>query len=862
MHRNARVILALFTLSWTAWPQPQQARAEYASNFDKLPDRVWVGPELWANRLQDWRIEEGELSCVAAEKNLPMRTVHLLTHSIGEETTSFEIETQIRFANPNAPVVAGFLLGAGASDLDYRAAALVHHAPGPSAGVFCGVDQNGAAVAAPYETKLDIASQAGEASDEIRTLKIAGTLEGDAWDVTVEGGSGATTLEIPREKLLGSVAFAVHSFEPIDGDLSFLSAKIDGYELEINKNRTAGPILSAQHTLHRGVLKLTAQLMPIGQSDNHDCYLQVERDGAWQTVATEPIAAPSYTAIFRVVDWDEGVDTPYRVLYQQRYTDGSREDFAFKGVVRKNPVDKEEIVVAAFTGNHNTRAGVDGQHYSWTTNDLWFPHNDIVNAVQYHKPDLLFFSGDQVYEGASPTRADRSGRPSSYLDYMYKWYLWCWAYRDLARDVQCIAVPDDHDVFQGNIWGQGGRFAKADHDGGYMMPPDWVNMVQRTQCGNLPDPYDAAPADQGITVYYTDLDIGRLGVAVIEDRKFKTGPNNFVPPTKTGRPDHVNDPNFDPQTADLPGAKLLGERQLTFLEDWVQDWRGVNMKTVVSQTGFAGLATHHGAGLQFLLADYDSNGWPQSGRRRALEAFRKGYVFMIGGDQHLATITHHGVDDWGDAGWAFVVPSIANFYPRAWMPSQEPHKKFEGLQPYTGEYRDGFGNPIAVYAHTNPGESTGREPAALHDRMPGYGITRFNVEGRTITMECWPRYVDPSDPSTGDQYAGWPRTISQRDNYARKPWGHLPLIEVRGAEQPVVSIYRAAGDGQMFDAENHVFSIRLSEPSFTAPVFEAGAYAVRITSEDGRTTTLLNVSATEGPARDAAPLVVDLGAAE
>ena len=56
-----------------------------------------------------------------------------------------------------------------------------------------------------------------------------------------------------------------------------------------------------------------------------------------------------------------------------------------------------------------------------------------------------------------------------------------------------------------------------------------------------------------------------------------------------------------------------------------------------------------------LYGDLDSNGWPVAGRNRALSALRKGFVFMLQGDQHLSTIVHHGVDQHRDAGFFFFV---------------------------------------------------------------------------------------------------------------------------------------------------------------------------------------------------------------
>ena len=85
-----------------------------------------------------------------------------------------------------------------------------------------------------------------------------------------------------------------------------------------------------------------------------------------------------------------------------------------------------------------------------------------------HDPDLLFFAGDQIYEG-NPTRVVRQPADESLLDYLYKWYLWCWTYRDLTRDRPTVTIPDDHDVHQGNVWGAGGKPAQ-EGDPGRLAP--------------------------------------------------------------------------------------------------------------------------------------------------------------------------------------------------------------------------------------------------------------------------------------------------------------------------------------------------------------------------------------------------------
>ncbi len=391
-----------------------------------------------------------------------------------------------------------------------------------------------------------------------------------------------------------------------------------------------------------------------------------------------------------------------------------------------------------------------------------------------------------------------------------------------ARDRPCICIPDDHDVYQGNLWGQGGRKSPArDHDGGYVLPAEFVRMVERTQTDHLPDPFDPTPVEQGIGVYYTSMTYGRISFAILEDRKFKSGCHrDDMPPGNAGRPDHFNNPAFDPQTLDIPGVQLLGNRQLQFLDAWTQDWRGADMKIAMSQTIFANLATHHGGGLQRLIADLDSNGWPQTGRNKALAALRKGFAFHLAGDQHLATIAHHGIEQQEDAVWSFCVPSIANFYPCAFAPELEGKYTWTGPKGFAGRRRDGLGNLVHVYAATNPGRPMGHEPQALHDNMPGYGIVRLNKDERTIRMECWPRFADPSD-TNATLYEGWPHTITQLDNDGREPVGHLCHLQISGWDSPVVQVIEESS-GEV------IYTLRIRGTEFTPMVYAPGSYTVRI----------------------------------
>ena len=93
------------------------------------------------------------------------------------------------------------------------------------------------------------------------------------------------------------------------------------------------------------------------------------------------------------------------------------------------------------------------------------------------------------------------------------------------RDRPAITIPDDHDMYQGNIWGERRPQGRGQRQFGRIYHAARLGQHgQRTQTSHLPDPYDPTPVQQGIGVYYCDLVYGRVSFAVLEDRKFKSGP--------------------------------------------------------------------------------------------------------------------------------------------------------------------------------------------------------------------------------------------------------------------------------------------------------------------------------------------------
>ncbi|NRB63687.1 MAG: hypothetical protein HRU40_11800, partial [Saprospiraceae bacterium] len=378
------------------------------------------------------------------------------------------------------------------------------------------------------------------------------------------------------------------------------------------------------------------------------------------------------------------------------------------------------------------------------------------------------------------------------------------------------------------LWGAAGisGASRTGASGGYYMPGAYVQEVARAQTSQLPDPYDPAPIARGIGVYYTALTWGGISFAILEDRKFKTGPQPHMAKIMAGQTQEELK-TLDPAAFDMENAVLLGNRQIEFLRDWTDDWEAAKMKAVLSQTIFCASANlsqnwkKEGPPIVGIRFDFDTNGWPQSGRNRALSEIRKSFSIMIAGDQHLGSVIQHGINDWNDAGYSFASPGIANLWTRSWKPDKPGKNKKHGAPDYTGEFLDAFGNKITYYAAANPSESPDHPDVnqRLTTRAAGFGVIRFKKSTRDITFECWPRNVDITHPKS-KQYDGWPITISQFDNFNIHDGFTLPTLNISKKDQVVTVTDTQTGE--------IISSVRILGTAYQPKVYKKGIYTITI----------------------------------
>jgi hypothetical protein len=828
----------------------------FKSNWENWPDMKWVGPEFWGNRLQDWELARGKSTCVISAPN---RTLHILTHQLGESLKNFEQTVQVIWENASlkgqSESYVGFRLGAKGRFPDYRSAAVFGE--GLDVGInglgqlFIGENTSADKLSLDKEIKLSL--KAEFAGGAYKLVLTANNL-GDTYHQV-----SLVKSDVNPDSLVGNIALVAHCPQKLGGEnslASFADWMFSGDKIIENSDQLFGPICFAQYTLHRGLLKMTAQLAPIEEIKGLKISLQIRKREDWETIQTADIDPLGRIAQFRIQDWQNPETVPYRVHLEIPLKNNPQE-FDYYGEIAKEPESLEDLKVAVFSCNA----------------DHGFPDEEVSIHVNKHKPDMALFLGDQFYEGTGGFGIQTDRIEKSSLDYLRKWYMFGWSYRNIFRTIPAAFIPDDHDVYHGNVWGMGGEHAPTDQgwgyvaqdQGGYKMSPQWVNMIQATQTSHLPDPYDPRPVKQGINVYYTDWNYGGVSFAILEDRKFKSAPKKVLPAEAQVQNGFIQNRDFDIKKYYNIEADLLGQRQMDFLSHWASDWgKEIQMKAVCSQTNFCTVATlPEGSIIDEIVpslaipekgeyvdgdaptSDMDSNGWPQKGRDEALRTIRKAFALHIAGDQHLASTVHYGVDEFRDSGFVFAGPALNNLWPRRWWPQvSADHQPISGREKNTGDFTDGFGNKMTVYAVANP-YKTGFEPSRIYDRGTGYGVITFDKLARKMKIECWPRNVDPVSNPSG-QYDGWPIEISQEQNYARKAVGFLPEIQIKGAKNPLLQVFNER-TGEL------EYAIRINEETYHAKVFSQDTFKVNLIDSE-KNISVNNLKISRGNEK---PLVFD-----
>lgn len=497
-------------------------------------------------------------------------------------------------------------------------------------------------------------------------------------------------------------------------------------------------ILWTQYCQHQGTMKLLIHLDvdPLsGAGSEHSpvqLWLRDHDEQSWTLRKSESIDGLTATALFKLENWPRYTEKHFRVTHEQSSSEG---------IFRAEP-QKGSVLKLAGLSCHK---------------DIGWPWTEAIKQLIDHNPDLVFFSGDQIYENDYNSPMYRAQTeddvPKGMANYLEKFRKFGEAFRELMRDRPTIMITDDHDVFANDLWGRGGvRMNGRRTTGGYPTHPSWVNAAEYTQTANLPDPIHPGPHGDGVRAYYTALDYGGVQFAILEDRKFKSAPSEVIkqliaPPDFKFPNDRktdfeievVLDPEFDCTKLDREDLHLLGKQQEDFLANWSKKLRqSGQIGAVLSQSPWAHIAMYSPTS-----ADTDSNAWPQSARNRALKAIGNAPIVMLHGDVHLGTLLRHGVDEFEDGPVSYSLPSFSSRASRKWEPMDAGENREPGSPDHTGRFLDRFGNRMTVYGAGNG--------------LNGYGIILFDTKDRTVELQFHPMNEDRKPIQKA--VSGWPYQI-------------------------------------------------------------------------------------------------------
>jgi hypothetical protein len=427
------------------------APAKAASDsWSKTHDRVWLGGEFWANPMEDWCIRDGAAECLNPGGG---RSVHSLTHQITQNKPFSLSVTLTRVETQNKDGGAGFRIGIRSELNEHRSNCFVMQ--GVNAGW-----QGDQLVVGPKTAPLKDAA----GIKQVR-LTLTGTPEGGNCVLKLSATApdsnadlGSLTHSLEAEKIAGNVSIANNFVAGAGGAgkkagkggggaagggrYRFRNWTLEGEAFSVTPANQFGPILWSMYSLSDSrtdeghVMKISALTGPMGAGDSQVVELLVQKGGAWKSLGEAKLDPDAWVATFRVPKWDAKQATPYKLVYRQKHKDGGETPHEWSGTIKAEPVGRP-LRMAALT----------------CQNDYGFPYAPVADNLLKLDPDLVYFSGDQLYENPGGFGIIREPAAPAILNDLRKLYQHGWSFREVMRDRPTLCLPDDHDVFQGNIWG-------------------------------------------------------------------------------------------------------------------------------------------------------------------------------------------------------------------------------------------------------------------------------------------------------------------------------------------------------------------------------------------------------------------------
>ena len=99
------------------------------------------------------------------------------------------------------------------------------------------------------------------------------------------------------------------------------------------------------YTTSNNTLKLSAQLFPLYPEESRKVKLAFYQNNIWKVVQTEQVNEIGWSVLFRIENFDMSKDIRYKIMHG--------ETAYFEGLIRKDPINKAQITLAALSCNSN-----------------------------------------------------------------------------------------------------------------------------------------------------------------------------------------------------------------------------------------------------------------------------------------------------------------------------------------------------------------------------------------------------------------------------------------------------------------------------------------------------------------------------
>ncbi|MEM9411152.1 MAG: twin-arginine translocation pathway signal, partial [Planctomycetota bacterium] len=368
------------------------AATEISSSWTNTPNQIWLGEEFWANPMEDWRIQNGMAQCTNSGAN---RNVHSLIHQLVDPKSAFQTSVVVYpIEKSQKDGGAALRLGVRSEINEYRSNCFAH-----KSGLNVGVVNDHLLVG---KRKKKLAEQVNQKPFKI---SVTGTPQADKVQLNIEvalldsgDAIGELAVIVDANDVIGNIALVsnfsvksksqfLSSHDNEYGRFGFSDWTIQGGAFGNEPNQKFGPILWSMYTLDRSgsdeefTLKLNAFIGPVAIEDVQRFDFEFASPNGWKKLGGATIDPQCWVASFKFENWDAEVSQKYRLVFKQGKTDNSESVSYWHGTIQANP-NAGKLRMAAMT----------------CQKDYAFPYEPLVDSVAAMDPDILFFSGDQIYE--------------------------------------------------------------------------------------------------------------------------------------------------------------------------------------------------------------------------------------------------------------------------------------------------------------------------------------------------------------------------------------------------------------------------------------------------------------------------------